>query len=191
MRRLLLSVGCFMLLLVPLAAASNQNTAPLHLTSETVQNSLNPAAPSWCLNEDDYDGRSFAGSLNGSYSTQFQLCDGNVDYSGGVSWTAGGEGIQSKVGVSGTLSDLTITAPDGTVTHGVYMSTDRHVSYYEVCVCPPFYASTDTGTDPLAGGIWTVTLSGSIRNASWEAQVAMAFVPWQQQNCPPSEQNIR
>lgn len=35
--------------------------------------------------------------------------------------------------MGGTLSDLTITAPDGTVTHGVYMEYEQGVSYYEVC----------------------------------------------------------
>ena len=61
----------------------------------------------------------------------------------------------------------------GTVTHGVYMSTSRGVSYYEVCVVPPYYASSDTGTNPLMGGTWNVTLNGSISSASWKAQVTM------------------
>jgi hypothetical protein len=137
------------------------------------------------MTEDDVVQRSFSGSLYGSYSTSFQLCGLSTD-----TWTAGGEGIQSEVGVNGTLSDLTITAPDGTVTHGVYTGTSKGVSSYEVCVVPPYYASTDTGTSPLAGGTWTVTLSGSITNASWEAQVTMTDVTFQQQNCPTSQQNI-
>jgi hypothetical protein len=138
-----------------------------------------------CMTEDDVVVRSFSGSLSGSYSTSFQLCGLSTD-----GWTAGGEGVQSLVGVSGTLDDLTITAPDGTVTHGVYMSASKGVSYYEVCVVPTYYALTDTGTAPLAGGTWTVTLSGSITNASWTARVTMTDVSFQQQNCPVSQQRI-
>jgi hypothetical protein len=137
------------------------------------------------MTEDDVVVRSFSGSLSGSHSTSFQLCNLSAD-----GWTAGGEGIQSEVGVSGTLGDLTITAPDGTVTHGVYTGTSKGISYYAVCVVPPYYASSDTGTSPLAGGTWTVTLSGSISSASWKAQVTMTDVGFQQANCPVSQQNI-
>jgi hypothetical protein len=138
-----------------------------------------------CMTEDDVVARSFSGSLSGSYSTSFQLCSLAAD-----GWTAGGEGIQSEVAVSGTLSDLTITAPDGTVTQGVYTGTSQGISHYEVCVVPPYYASTDTGTSPLAGGTWTVSLSGSISNAAWKAQVTMTDVNFQQASCPASQQNI-
>jgi hypothetical protein len=138
-----------------------------------------------CMTEDDVVVRSFSGSLSGSYSTSFQLCSLGVD-----GWTAGGEGIQSEVGVSGTLSDLTITAPDGTVTHSIYTGTSQGISYYKICVVPTYYASNDTGTNPLAGGTWTVTLSGSISSASWAAQVTMTDVNFQQANCPASQQNI-
>jgi hypothetical protein len=158
-------------------------TSTLGLTSESIY-----WPDTWqpnCMTEDDVVVRSFSGSLSGSYSTSFHLCNLSVD-----GWTAGGEGIQSEVGVNGTLSDLTITAPDGTVTHGVYGGTSKGVSYYKVCVVPPYYASSDTGTSPLAGGTWTVTLSGSISSASWKAQVTMTDVGFQQANCPASEQNI-
>jgi hypothetical protein len=138
-----------------------------------------------CMTEDDVVVRSFSGSLSGSYSTSFRLCSLSTD-----GWTAGGEGIQSEVAVSGTLGDLTITAPDGTVTHSVYTGTSKGISSYEVCVVPPYYASTDTGTSPLAGGTWTVTLSGSLSSASWRAQVTMTDVNFQQQNCPATQQNI-
>lgn len=177
-------------LLVAPAAAKRGGNGPNSTTSTT----LSPSGvytywpDTWspnCMTEDDVVARSFSGSLSGSYSTTFQLCDLNVD-----GWTAGGEGVQSEVAVSGTLSDLTITAPDGSVTHGVYMSTSRGVSYYEVCVVPAYYLSTDTGTAPLAGGTWTVTLSGTITNASWTARVTMTDVNFQQQNCPVSQQRI-
>lgn len=177
-------------LLVAPAAAKRGGHGPnsswsttLALTSE-YKYWPNTWAPN-CMTEDDVIVRSFSGSLSGSYSTSFQLCGINTD-----GWTAGGEGIQSKVGVSGTLDDLTITAPDGTVTHGVYAGTSKGVSYYEVCVVPPYYASTNTGTGPLAGGTWTVSLSGSISSASWKAQVTMTDVNFQQQNCPASQRNI-
>jgi hypothetical protein len=164
----------------PKASATNTTLA---LTSE-YKYWPNTWAPN-CMTEDDVVVRSFSGSLSGSYSTPFQLCGLNTD-----GWTAGGEGIHSKVGVSGTLNDLTITAPDGTVTHGVYTSTSKGISYYEVCVVPPYYASTNTGTGPLAGGTWTVSLSGSISSASWQAQVTMTDVNFQRANCPASQQNI-
>ena len=159
------------------------STSTLALTSESIYwpNTWEPN----CMTEDDVVVRSFSGSLSGSYSTSFQLCSLGTD-----GWTAGGEGIQSEVAVNGALSDLTITAPDGTATHGVYMSTSRGISYYEVCVVPPYYASTNTGTSPLAGGTWNVTLSGSISSASWKAQVTMTDVNFQRANCPTSEQNI-
>jgi hypothetical protein len=155
----------------------------LALTSETVY-----WPDSWepnCMTEDDVVTRYFSGSLSGSYSTSFQLCSLAAN-----GWTSGGEGVQSEVAVSGTVGDLTITAPDGTVTHGVYTSTTKGVSHYQVCVVPPYNLSTDTGTGTLAGGTWTVTLSGSITSASWEAQVTMTDVNFQQANCPASQQNI-
>jgi len=163
--------------------STNNNTTALALISEQIiwPDTWEPN----CMTEDDVDVRSFSGSLSGSYSTSFQLCSPTPD-----GWTAGGEGVQSEVGVSGTLGDLTITAPDGTITHGVYTGTSRGISYYKVCVVPPYYASSDTGTSPLAGGTWTVSLSGSISSASWKAQVTMTDVGFQQANCPVSQQNV-
>jgi hypothetical protein len=138
-----------------------------------------------CMTEDDIDRRNFTGSLSGSYSTSFRLCNLSVD-----GWTSGGEGLQSQVAVNGTISDLSITDPNGTVTHGVLTGQSRGVSNYEVCVSPPYYASTDGGPGTLAGGTWTVTLSGSMSSVSWEAQVNMTDVAFQQANCPASQQNI-
>jgi len=138
-----------------------------------------------CMTEDDVDQRGFSGSLSGSYSTTFRLCSLALD-----GWTAGGLGVQSEVAVNGTLNDLTITAPDGTVTHGVRTGQAKGVSYYEVCAVPAYYAASDTGTSPLPGGTWTVTLSGSATSASWTAQVTMTDVNFQQAYCPTSQQNI-
>jgi hypothetical protein len=162
---------------------SSSASTTLKLASEMVYwpNTWEPN----CVTEDDIVQRNFAGSLSGSYSTSFNLCDLSVD-----GWTAGGEGIQSQVAVSGTLSDLTVTDPSGAVTHGVLTGQSRGLSYYQVCVVPPYYAATDTGTRPLAGGTWTVTLSGSITSATWLAQVNMTDVTFQQANCPASQQNI-
>lgn len=180
------------ILVGPAVAAKGGGKGPNSNTSTSSTLALTSTYTYWpdtwkpnCMTEDDVVQRSFSGSLNGSYSTSFQLCGLGTD-----GWTAGGEGVQSEVGVSGTLSDLTITAPDGTVTHGVYTSTSKGISYYEVCVVPSYYASTDTGTSPLAGGSWTVTLSGSISSADWKAQVTMTDVNFQLANCPVSQQNI-
>jgi hypothetical protein len=158
-------------------------TTTLALTSQYVYwpNTWSPN----CMTEDDVVARSFSGSLSGSYSTSFQLCSLSID-----GWTSGGEGIQSEVGVSGTLSDLVITGPDGTATHGVYTGSSQGISYYKVCVVPPYYASTNTGTSPLAGGIYTVSLSGSISSASWTARVTMTDVNFQRANCPLSQQHL-
>jgi hypothetical protein len=157
---------------------SSTNSGTLALTSE-----YKYWPDTWepnCMTEDDQDTRYFSGSLSGSSSTSYVLC-GLTD-----SYTAGGLGVQSMVTVSGTLTDLTITAPDGTVTHGVNVGQ----GVYEVCVCPPYYASNNNSTNPLAGGTWTITLSGQVKSATWETNVQMTYVNYQQQNCPASEQNI-
>jgi hypothetical protein len=160
------------------------------MTSDYVYNSPNPAAPSWCMNEDDIDQRTFSGSLSGSYSTQFRLRDGSTDLSGDIYWSAGGEGIMSTVSVVGTLTDLAITAPDGSVRHAQLIGSSGSTKTYSVCYCPPFYLSTNTGTDPIAGGNWTVTLSGQISSATWTARVEMAYPSYQEASCPASQQNL-
>jgi len=173
---------------------NTSSSGSLSLTAESTYGSLNPASPSWCLTEDDFDQRTFSGSLSGTYSTQFRLCDGNTDYSGGISWTAGGEGIMATVSVVGTLADLTITSPNGTVHHAELMSSSTSkgatINTYAVCYSPSFSLSTNTGTDPLAGGAWSVTLSGQISKVAWTATVEMAYPQYQQASCPVDEQNL-
>jgi hypothetical protein len=61
---------------------------------------------------------------------------------------------------------------------------------YAVCFNPLFYLSTNTGTDPLAGGQWTVSLSGQITKATWTATVEMAYPQYQQSSCPTDQQNL-
>lgn len=175
-------------------AAGRNSTAssPLSLTSETRWS--NPNAPGWCLAEDDYDYRSFSGSLSGSYSTTYRVCNSSLDYYGGIWWDAGGEGLEADVYLVGQLSDLTITAPDGT-THGAVLmgqSTSRGTTtyHYAVCYVPPYYRSTDTGTSPILGGAWGVTLSGQISSANWTTRDDMTDVTFQQTYCPSSEQNL-
>lgn len=172
------------------AGASPKNTSaanPLSLTSQTEM--WNPKVSVSCLTEDDYWQRVFSGSLNGSYSTSYQLCGLNTD-----GYTAGGIGLQSSISVVGQLTSLTITAPDGT-SHGAVLmgqSTSKGVTkqIYEVCYVPPYYMSTDTGTDPLQGGTWNITLSGDISSASWVTNAEMTDVTFQQGHCPTSEQNL-
>jgi hypothetical protein len=174
--------------------AQSSLVTDLALVSEYVNYSANPAAPTWCLNEDDYDQRFFSGSLYGSYSTSYQLCDGNTDYSGGMYWTAGGEGLETDVSVVGSLADLTITAPDGSAHHAVLTgeSSSKGVTSYQYTACyvPPYSVSTNQGTDPLAGGTWTIILSGQISQANWTTTVRMTDAPFQQSHCPASEQNL-
>ena len=167
---------------------------PLSLVSESVWNSPNPSAPTWCLNEDDYHQRAWTGSLNGSFTVTERLCDGNSDYSGGIWWDAGGVGLQASVQVEGTLGDLAITSPQGDSHHAVLVgsSSSKGVStnHYVVCYVPPFSATYDVGGAPLPGGNWQISLSGDIRKASYSITAEMADVNFQQYNCPPAQQNL-
>jgi hypothetical protein len=162
-------------------------TSTLSLSSSTLQ--LNRNLPSWCLSEDDFDQRVFSGSLYGSSSTSYRLCDLNAD-----GFTAGGIGLESDVTVTGQLSDLTITAPDGSSHHAMLMSqsTTKGVTSfrYAVCYVPPYYLSTDIGTDPLAGGTWQIALSGQISSAYWTTRAQMTNTTFQQNYCPASQQNL-
>ena len=159
----------------------------LSLISNTVK--LNPNWPSSCLSEDDYDQRVFSGSLNGSFSTSYQTCGLNTD-----GFTAGGIGLESDVYAVGQLSDLSITAPDGDVHHAVLMgqTTTKGVttSHYAVCYVPLYFISNDTGTNPLPGGSWQMTLSGQVSSASWTTRAQMTDVVFQQNYCPPTQQNL-
>lgn len=154
----------------------------------------NPNSPSWCLNEDDYDQQTYSGSLSGSYSVSEQLCNSSTDYSGGTYWSAGGIGLQSDVAVVGQLSDISITAPDGTVHHAVLMnqttSKGTTTYYYSVCYVPTYSESTNTSGTPLPGGSWQITLSGQITTATWHVNAQMTGVQFQQTYCPASEQNL-
>jgi hypothetical protein len=159
----------------------------LSLSSETVK--LNPNWPSSCLSEDDYDKRVFSGSLAGSFSTSYQTCDLNTD-----GFTAGGIGLEADVYVVGQLSDLSIIAPDGGVTHAVLMdqTTSRGVttSHYAVCNVPRYFMSDDTGTDPLPGGSWQMALSGRASSVTFTTRAQMTDVVFQQTYCPASQQNL-
>jgi hypothetical protein len=168
-------------------STSTSGSSTLSLSSETVQ--LNRNLPSWCLSEDDLDQRVFSGSLFASYSTSYRLCDLNAD-----GFTAGGIGLESDATVIGQLSDLTIAAPDGSVHHAVLMSqtSSKGVtsSRYAVCYVPPYYLSTDIGTDPLMGGTWQIALSGQISSAYWTTRAQMTNTTFQQNYCPAGQQNL-
>ena len=170
------------------AHKASTTATPLTMTSQTTQ--WNPNLPGvTCLTEDDYDERDFSGSLAGSYSTDYRLCDYKAD-----GYTAGGIGLHSYISVVGQLSDLTVTAPDGTVRHAVPagQSTYKGVtSYsYSVCYTPLYYTATNTGTDPLPGGNWRVTVSGQLSKVSWVTYALMTDANYQQTNCPASQQNL-
>jgi hypothetical protein len=154
----------------------------------------NPNSPAWCLNEDDYQQPVYSGSLSGSYTANQQLCNPSVDYYNGIWWGAGGIGLKSDVYVVGQLSDLTITAPDGTAHHAVLMgqsiSKGMTTSHYAVCYCPPYSIAFDTGGTPLLGGTWQITLSGQISSARWAINLQMTDAPFQQAYCPSAEQNL-
>jgi hypothetical protein len=143
-----------------------------------------------CMTEDDIDKRTFTGSLNGSYSTSYRLCDLNTD---GIS--AGGEGVIATVAVVGTLSDMTITTPDGTVRHAIQMSQSTYkgvtTTNYAVCWSPTYFLANDNSTNPLPGGTWAINLSGQISQATWTTTVTMTDVTWQQTYCPQSQQSLQ
>jgi hypothetical protein len=169
-------------------------SAPLSLVSETVWKSPNPAAPTWCLNEDDYHKRTWSGSLNGSFTANEQLCGLDSDYSGGMYWDAGGIGLQADLYVTGMLTDLSITSPQG-VSHaavlvGSSMSNGVRTDHYEVCYVPPYAIASNTGGMPLPGGSWQVTLAGDVSKVTFSETAQMTDATFQQTNCPASEQNL-
>jgi hypothetical protein len=164
----------------------------LSLTTEYTYNSPNPTAPLSCLNEDDIDQRTFSGSLAGSYGTAYELCD---TWNGGIYWSAGGEGLETHIASVGSpINDLVITSPTGDAHHAVLTGTTTNLGVttynYAACYVPPFSLSTNTGTDPLVGGTWTITLNGTFANATWTTTVRMAYRSFQQTYCPPSQQNL-
>jgi hypothetical protein len=182
-----------------------QVAAPsLSLASEQSWSSLNPAAPSWCLNEDDWHHREWSGSLNGSFTVSEQLCDANVDYSGGLWWTAGGIGLQADLVVTGTLGDLAITSPQGDVHHaalvGSTASKGETINHYAACFVPAYSLVHNISGMPLPGGVWQITLSGDITTVPYQDYLSyhggfsvtgeMTDTPFQQQHCPLSEQNL-
>jgi hypothetical protein len=189
MKRIILTALAALVLALP-AQAGKQSEPALTLLSEVVRNSPNPSAPLECLNEDDSDQRNFVGSLDGSYATSYQLCDLNAD-----GWNAGGIGLESDVLVQSATNDLTITAPDGSSHHGLlvsqFKSKGKNYSLYAACYVPLYFISTDTGTNPLAGGVWTISLSGQvITSVSWVTRAQMTDVTFQRRYCPPLQQNL-
>jgi len=168
------------------------SSAPLTLTGQST--GRNPYRPDWCMTEDGYDQRTFSGSLSGSYSATETLCGLESDYYNGYWYDAGGLGIESDVYVTGALSDLAITSPDGAAHHAVLMgqTTDKGTTtyHYAVCYVPTYSGTYDTAMYPLVGGTWQITLRGQISSARWAVNTQMTSVAFQQSHCPTSEQNI-
>jgi hypothetical protein len=176
--------------------AKSSTTPPPSAMAMTAQTIVtNPNTPPWCLTEDDFDQRTYQGSLSGSYSMTEQLCNDSSDYYNGIWWTSGGIGLESDISVVGQLIDLTITAPDGTVHHAVLMgqtsSRGTTTSHYAVCFVPPYYSSNDIGAAPLNGGTYQITVSGSISSSTWQTNAQMTDVNYQQSYCPASERNLK
>jgi hypothetical protein len=146
------------------------------------------------MNEDDVHLRSWTGSLNGSFTASERLCDDSLDYSGGIWWNAGGVGIQSDVYVTGTLSDLTITAPDGTSHRGVLVGSSTSkggtTDHYQVCYVPAYSVTSNVGGRPLPGGTWQIALTGNSSKVTFGLRAHMTDVNFQQQSCPESSRNL-
>lgn len=164
----------------------------LALSSQNTWN--NPNSPSWCFNEDDHDFRTFTGSISGTFSTPYQMCNESADYYNGIWWDAGGEGLEADAYVVGQLSDVAITAPDGTAHHGVLVGQSTYKGtttyHYAVCYVPNYSVATNTGGTPLAGGTWQFSLSGQLSSVSFTTRDAMTDANFQQSYCPASEQNL-
>jgi len=154
----------------------------------------NPNSPSWCLNEDDYDQPVYSGSLSGSMSASEQFCGLSSDYYNGTWWDAGGIGLETDIYFTGQLTDLSITAPDGTAHHAVLVgqatSKGQTTYHYAACYVPAYSSATDTGGTPLPGGSWGISLNGQVSNARWSVRAQMTDVRFQQTYCPVSQQNI-
>ena len=179
-------------------ANPKSSTPPLALTSQ--QESLNKYNPPACMSEDDWHLRTYSGYLNGSFNVTEQLCS-KYEYNG-MSWESGGIGLIADLTMTGTLTDMTITSPSGVAHHAVLVGTStsgkganaQTIRHYEACFESPFSVSSDTGGMPLSlsypGDPWTYTLSGNLTSATWNVQALMGYTSWQQQYCPPSEQNL-
>ena len=61
---------------------------------------------------------------------------------------------------------------------------------YSVCYTPLYYVASNTGTDPLPGGSWHVTVSGQLSKVSWVTKALMTDANYQQMYCPTSQQNL-
>lgn len=180
-------------------AAKGGRTTPstssaFSLASDYTWNSPNPSAPTWCINEDDIHQRTWTGSLNGTFTATERLCDPNSDYSDGIWWDAGGDGLQADLYVTGSLNDLTITSPNGDSHHAVLIdsSTSKGVrtDHYQVCYVPSYSPVNDVAGASLPGGTWQIALSGSLSSVRFKQTADMTNVEFQQRSCPPSQQNI-
>jgi hypothetical protein len=169
---------------------------PLAITSDYIHNTPNTAAPTSCLNEDDYHKRDYFGSLNGSLVVTEELCSDTL--SGGMYWDSGGIGLRASAYVTGTLNDLAITSPTGIVHHAVLMSSTVTkgvtTNSYATCFAPMYETVHDTSGQPLSntypGNPWTYTITGNFAKANVSLVGQMLVVSQQQTYCPPSEQNL-
>lgn len=180
-------------LAAPANGGGNKGTTstPLHLVNEYTQ--WGGFGNNGCLTEDDFHERDYSGALNGKFDATDQLCELNVNGA-----TSGGIGLRAEAWVTGSLTDMTITAPTGVVHHAVLVgsSTYKHVTtnHYQTCFVPAYYISTDTGVGTLSGSFpgnpWTYSISGNFSNASYKIYGHMTDVSIQQTYCPASEQNL-
>ena len=131
--------------------------------------------------------------IDGAFTTSERLCDAAIDVSGGISWDAGGIGLQADLVVAGTLTDLAITSPAGDRHHALFIELDD-VEGYELALPrllrPAVRAGRQHGRAILAGGTWQIGLTGSTTQVSLALRARIADVPFQQQYCPPSQQNL-
>lgn len=179
-RRLVAGLAaCILVALFVTRAAANPNgVQPFHLVSETWTYSQNPDAPLDCLNEDDVHAHVWAGSFSGTFTSTELLCDPGGD---NTNWDAGGVGIYArllstrKAHEIETFGSLSVTSPTGQVYPSALWSTtklkgNKLIYDYGVCVDPR------TDNHILAGGTWTITVSGTFSDASYLEMGVMA--PW-------------
>jgi hypothetical protein len=172
-------------------ASKPQPVPPLSLVRDQTQYSLNPDAPSWCLNEDDGHDRVWSdpyfqgGYLYGTLTASDYFCDPYVDIVNGYPWDGGAVGYMVSVTGVGALETLTLSSPGGgfyqwpqpTVIQGQLMSsqvvgTGRSAvtwNTYAACI----HLGGQNNPYGILSGTWTMTLTGEFSKVTVELTAEM------------------
>jgi hypothetical protein len=182
--------------------SSSTTSSPFALQTESVSSSFSLVAPSWCLNEDDYNSRSWSGSLTGTFTATEYFCTPGVDISGGYpDWDGGGVGLMATIAVVGTdtLDHLRLSNQGGmynppVTQDAVWTGSSRTGSgrkrdpyvvtnYYRACA---FWNGANFGSMGPWTGTWTLTVSGSLTKSS--LSLAAEMFSYAEGQCPQGQQ---